>query len=234
MPILTFHALASSSHGNAYLVSDGDTRILVECGISWKQLQQRLGFSIATLDGVLLSHEHKDHSHCHDKMTKSGLAVYASLGTATALKNELIQVVDAGEAFSIGTLDVLPFPVFHDAQEPFGFLIRSRRDGEKLLFATDTVNLAYQCPGVNLVAIECNYSQPILERSTRMPASVRTRIMNTHMEVGNTVAWLKQLDKGYCRKVYLLHLSDFSSNEEEFLHRVGKVCPGIDVEVCPR
>lgn len=83
---------------------------------------------------------------------------------------------------SFGTLDVLPFATFHDAAEPFGFLIRSRVDGEKLVFATDTVNLAYEFPGVNIVALECNYDDEILCRASRLPEKVRHRIRNSHIQ----------------------------------------------------
>ena len=59
---MKFQALASSSHGNAYIVDDGATRILIECGVSFKRLQQLSGFQLADLSACFISHEHKDHA----------------------------------------------------------------------------------------------------------------------------------------------------------------------------
>ena len=56
---MKFESLASSSHGNAYVVSDRDTRILLECGISYKQLQKLAGFALSDFRACLVSHEHK-------------------------------------------------------------------------------------------------------------------------------------------------------------------------------
>lgn len=70
--------------------------------------------------------------------------------------------------FIAGSYDVQPFTVFHDALEPVGYLVRSRVDGDKLAFATDTVNLRYRFPGVNILAVECNYAYDILDHCTRL------------------------------------------------------------------
>lgn len=180
--------LASSSHGNAYLVEDGTTCLLIECGVSWKKLQKLTGFGVSGIAGCLISHEHKDHAGCYEQLIRSGVPVYASRGTAEALGCERLETLEDREAVALGSFDVLPFPTFHDAAEPMGFLIRSRTDGDKLVFATDTVNLGYQFPGVDLVAIECNYDEAALERSERMPEKVRRRVANAHMSVSRACA----------------------------------------------
>ena len=136
---------------------------------------------------------------------------------------------------ALGSFDVLPFPTFHDAAEPMGFLIRSRTDGDKLVFATDTVNLGYQFPGVDLVAIECNYDEAALERSERMPEKVRRRVANAHMSVSRACAWLAGLDKSRVREVYLMHLSDACGNEWMFRRLVQQVVGDrVQVTVCPK
>ena len=135
----------------------------------------------------------------------------------------------------IGSLQILPFPTFHDAAEPMGFLIRSQRDEDKLVFATDTVNLGYQFPGVTMAAIECNYAEDILERAERMPEKVRYRVQNAHMSITKTCLWLEKLDKSRLKEVFLLHLSDACSNEARFLREAGEaVGPGVKVTICPK
>lgn len=231
---MNFIPLASSSHGNAYIVDDGASRILIECGVPYKKLQKLAGFHLSGVRGCLLSHEHGDHARCYMELIKNGVPVYASCGTAEALECDLITVVEDRVPFSVGSFDVLPFPTFHDAAEPLGYLIRSRTDGEKLMFATDTVNLGYEFPRLSLVALECNYDEDILARATHIPPKTVHRIRNSHMGLGRVCAYLRRLDLSRCRRVYLLHLSDACANDGLMVGMVEEVCRGIEVEACPK
>lgn len=235
---MIFTPLASSSAGNAYLVEDGETRLLLECGLTYKKLQKALGFSVSGLSACLVTHEHKDHSKCHKDLLKSGIPVYASPGTADALDCREIHTLPHSErgytAFSIGTFDVLPFATFHDAAEPVGFLIRSRTDGDKLMFATDTVNLGYRFPGLTVLALECNYAEELIARNRKLPEKVRRRIVNCHMEVHRACDYLGGLDLSGVRMIYLLHLSDSSADEGLFVDLVERACPGVKVVACPK
>lgn len=237
---MRFEALASSSHGNAYIVSDKETRILLECGISRKKLQQLSGFRLSDISACMVSHEHKDHSGCVTDLIAGGMPVYMSEGTAVALGLEGA-VLEAAEAvehqkqITVGTIDVVPFATFHDAKEPLGFLFRSRLDGEILAFATDTVNLNYRFPGVNLLAIEANFDKYILERCQRMPEKTRHRVSNTHMEIDVLCDYLRRLDLSACREIYLLHLSDATSHEGHFINKVCRAVPRhVRVAACPK
>lgn len=237
---MIFQSLASSSSGNAYLVSDGQTNILIECGLSHKKLQQACGFKLTSLDAVLISHEHKDHSQCVDKLLASGIPVYLSQGTARALElpEELLDLATemvAGRQFTVGTIDIMPFSTFHDAQEPLGFVMQSQVDGDIFAFATDTVNLPYNFPGVNLMAVEANFQQDILDRSERMPEKTKHRVSNTHMEIDKLCECLRRMDLGRCREIYLLHLSSAMSHEGQFIHKVMRsVPPWCRVSTCPK
>ena len=237
---MRFESLASSSHGNAYIVSDDETRILLECGVSHKKLQKLSGFRLADLSACVISHEHKDHSGCVSDLLAGGIPVYMSEGTAVALglegsSLEAAEAVEHQKQITVGTIDIVPFTTFHDAIEPLGFLFRSRIDGDILAFATDTVNLQYRFPGVNILAIEANYDKSILERCERMPEKVRHRIQNTHMEIDVLCDYLRKLDLTHCREIYLLHLSDSTSHEGHFINKVLRaVPPGIRVTACPK
>lgn len=235
---MRFHSLASSSHGNAYIVSDSQTRILVECGVSHKKLQQLCGFKTTAFDACLISHEHKDHSSCVEKLLAAGTPVYMSQGTAEALELsetllELAEEMESGKRFTVGTIDILPFSTMHDAKEPLGFVMQSRVDGDILAYAIDTVNVPYNFPGVNLLAVEANFEQAVLDRCEKMPEKVRHRISNTHMEIEMLCKCLKRMDLSRCREIYLLHLSDATSHEGQFIHKVLRAIPrGIEVKAC--
>lgn len=232
---MKFESLASSSHGNAYIVSDRDTRILLECGVSHKQLQKLSSFSLSDIKACLVSHEHKDHAKSVDELIKRGMEVYMSYGTAQALENDSVTLIEHMEQFNVGSLDIVPFTTFHDAAEPLGFLIKSRVDGDVLAFATDTVNLRYKFPGLNILAIEANYDREILDRCEKLPEKVRHRITNSHMEIETLCDYLRSLDLSECREIHLLHLSDAMSNEGDFMRKVLWSIPkGIEVKACEK
>ena len=232
---MRFESLASSSHGNAYIVSDSETRILIECGVSHKQLQKLSSFSLSDIKACLVSHEHKDHAKCVDELIRRGVAVYMSYGTAHALETEAAMLVEHMEQFNVGSLDIVPFATFHDSAEPLGFLVKSRVDGDVLAFATDTVNLRYKFPGINILAIEANYDREILDRCEKMPEKVRHRITNSHMEIDTLCDYLRSLDLSKCREIHLLHLSDATSHEANFINKVAAaVPPGIEITACQK
>ena len=232
---MKFEALASSSAGNAYIVSDQDTRILLECGGSHKKLQKLSGFALNEFQACLVSHEHKDHSKAVAELISRGMTVYMSQGTAEELNVEAVNLIEHMEQFNVGSLDIVPFTTFHDAAEPLGFLIKSQVDGDVLAFATDTVNLRYQFPGLNILAIEANYDKNILERCERMPEKVRHRITNSHMEIDTLCDYLRSLDLSRCREVHLLHLSDATSHEGHFINKVARAVPRhVEVKACPK
>lgn len=240
---MKFESLASSSSGNAYIVSDDDTRILLECGVSHTKLQKLSGFSLSEFQACLVSHEHKDHAKSVVELISRGMPVYMSLGTAEALWDDkdhsatmdAVQLVEHFGQFNIGSFDVVPFTTFHDAKEPLGFLIKSRVDGDVLAFATDTVNLRYKFPGLNILAIEANYDKAILERCEKMPEKVRYRITNSHMEIDTLCDYLRSLDLSQCREIHLLHLSDATSHEGHFINKVKRaVPPGIEITACKK
>ena len=232
---MKFEALASSSAGNAYVVSDKETRVLLECGISHKKLQKLSGFSLSEFRACLVSHEHKDHAKSVQELIERGMEVYMSQGTAEALETEAVTLIEDKEQFNVGSLDIVPFTTFHDAREPLGFLIKSRVDGDVLAFATDTVNLRYKFPGLNILAIEANYDKTILERCERMPEKVRYRISNAHMEIDTLCDYLHSLDLSQCREIHLLHLSDATSHEGRFINKVARAVPkGIEITACKK
>lgn len=230
---MIFESLASSSHGNAYIVSDRDTRVLLECGISHKQLQKLSGFSLSEFKACLVSHEHKDHAKSVEDLIARGMDVYMSYGTAQALETDAATFVGHAEQFNVGSLDIVPFNTFHDAAEPLGFLIKSRVDGDVLAFATDTVNLRYKFPGLNILAIEANYDKHVLDSCEKLPDKVRHRITNSHMEIDTLCDYLGTLDLSECREIHLLHLSDATSREAEFIAKVERKVPRhIKVKAC--
>ena len=228
--------LASGSSGNAYLISDGQTSILIECGIPYSELQRLSDFKIPTLDGCLISHSHGDHACSVKYVLSAGVDCYMSKETAVELgveKHHRCKIVNHMDGFHIGSLTVRPLEMEHDVY-CLGFLIWSNYTNETLFFATDTYHIKYIIPDCEYIMIETNYDLDILHKridSGEVNESAKHRLVKSHQSIDTALLWLKRCDLTKTKRIYLLHLSDGSSNESEFKRRVVEET-GVQTIVC--
>jgi len=221
---MDIRTLASSSKGNCCWVSDGHTPLLIDCGLRYREIQVGIDFGVSRLAGVLLSHEHADHSRATRDLARVGVDIYTSQGTAEALgfDGHRLHVVRAREQFTLGTWTVLPFETIHDCAEPLGFLLANTA-GEKLLFATDTAYIRYRFQGLTHILIECNYARDLLHESVMAGAVeplVSQRIIRNHMSLATLLEMLKANDISQVRQIWLLHLSEHNSDAQRFRDEV--------------
>lgn len=223
--MINFKSYASSSGGNLYTVKDGGKTLVIECGVRFKTLQQALGFSLSSVSGVLVSHNHQDHAASIQDVLRAGAPCYMSRGTAEALgveRHHRVHQLKALEQVRIDGWTVLPFDTVHDSEEPLGFLIVSP-DGEKLLFATDTAYVPYRFNGLNVIAIEANYSLDIIRQNVAagsIPLGHKNRVIRSHMSIERVLDMLRANDLRQVREIHLLHLSDGNSDAEAFRRQV--------------
>ena len=220
-------ALASGSTGNCYHVTDGHTPLLLECGISYKLIQQGLNYRVTSLAGCLLSHEHGDHAKAIKDMTKAGIDVYASRGTIEALgvTGHRLKPIKARQQFKLGTWTVLPFETQHDAAEPLGFLLANRA-GDKLLYLTDTAYCRYRFRRLTHIMVECNHSLDILRANVEagaVPVELKNRIIKTHFGLDNVKDFLRANDLARVQEIWLLHLSDGNSDADRFKREIQEL-----------
>lgn len=225
--MITIQTLATGSKGNCYYITDGHTPLLLEAGIKFKEIQRKLNFQTRSIKGCLLTHEHKDHCSGLQDVLKAGIDCYLSPGTKDALDihHHRLKTVGNKAQFTIGTWTILPFDVQHDVSEPFGFLLVNTA-GDKLLFATDTYYIKYKFRGLTHLMVECNYSQEILDAnilSGRTPMVLRKRLMRSHFSLENMKEFLKANDLTQLQEIWLLHLSDSNSNEEQFRQEIAEL-----------
>lgn len=229
---MEINIIASGSKGNCYIVDDGKTKIMLDCGIPYTDILRKTGFNLAEeIEGVLVTHEHTDHIKAAKRlMEKSAVNIYMSAGTALAshLSSHRIKKVEPMKLFTVGTYTILPFDVKHDAEEPLGFLIGSRETKEKLVYFTDTYYLRYKFKGINYILGECNYSKQIAEqnvREGRLPEELLKRLYKSHMSIEHFIDFMRANDLSQCKKIYLLHLSDGNSDEKMFMDLVKAFAP---------
>lgn len=208
------------------MVTDGSTKILLECGIKFKEIQRGLNFETSDIAACLITHEHKDHCKGINEVLKAGIDCYMSAGTASEInvQHHRIHNIKAKQKLTIGTWSVMPFEANHDVLEPLNFLLVNQV-GEKLLFATDTFYIKYKFKGLTHIMIEANYSLKILEEKIAagsLPEVMKTRLMRSHFSLENVKDFLKANDLSKVEEIWLLHLSDTNSDAEQFKREIAE------------
>jgi phosphoribosyl 1,2-cyclic phosphodiesterase len=227
--VLEFSVLASGSSGNAIFIRTESTRILLDAGISGRQLQNRLmsvaDVSLNDLDAVLITHEHIDHVRGLKQAAKqSDAALYITQGTWHQVRPELTEmatdrlhhVADAG-TFFIGDIQVTPFAVSHDAEEPVAYRFdsgdASLAVATDLGYMSDSIKTTIQ--GCQCYILETNHDVDML-RAGRYPWSVKRRILSDkgHLSNEDAAVALTDLFQDGPLDVYLAHLSEENNQRD--------------------
>lgn len=211
--------LASSSLGNAYIVSDGETSILLDAGIPYKDLQVKSDFRVNEVAACFTSHEHGDHSKAIKDLIKGAIDVYALPETLSALnviEHHRTHIVVPNETIEIKTLKIMPVTMHHDVP-CVGYMVYSEKTNERLFFATDTYKITVNPQSIDYLIFEVNYQKEIvneLVNQGKMEASIRARLLFSHFELSKAVKWLGKIDKSRLKRIYVVHLSSGHSNAE--------------------
>lgn len=224
--MIEIRSFASSSAGNAYLVTDGRSPLLLDAGLTIRELKVATGHKLSTLAGCLVTHEHMDHARAAADLMRAGVDVYMSAGTAEALglTGHRLRIVRALEQIQIGSWTALFFDTIHDAAEPLGFLLAS--GAEKVLYLTDSAYCRYRFRGLTRILIECNHALDILNanvESGAVPAAMKRRVMKSHMSLDTVKGFLRANDLSRVREIVLIHLSDGNSDAGRFKKEVQQL-----------
>ena len=224
--MLTFKSFASSSKGNLNTLSDGETYIMLDCGLPWKQVQKDLNFQASRFSGICLTHQHKDHSAGIIDAMKAGQDIYLLPETreALGLAGHRIHEIDLLHQFKIGSFAVKAFPLKHDVPN-CGFLFANSK-GERAVYITDTPYCPYRFPPLHTIAIGVNYSMEIVKsrlKSGELNSGLWRRIIKSHMSLETVLDFLKANDLSKLQEVHLLHLSSSNSDSKLFKQRVAEI-----------
>lgn len=220
--MLDIAVYASSSSGNCYTVSDGETVVMLDCGLPFRRIERLTGFLLPT--AVFVTHEHKDHSKAAQDFMRRGVDAYMTAGTAAALEikaQHRLHILNPMEQTTVGRITVSAFPTQHDAREPCGFLLDDGDD--RVLYATDTYYIKYQFPGVTKMLIEANHSYKILEENVGahiLNKSLAERLIKSHFSIENVLAFLRANDLSKVKEIWLIHLSDGNADAGKFARMV--------------
>ncbi len=192
--------LGSGSKGNAILVEEDGTRVLVDAGFSARDLQRRMdgvGVDAEEVDAIVITHDHGDHTRGMGVFARRfGTPVYITDRTRDACRSLLkgkedLRPYRGGFPFSIGTLVVEPFLTIHDARDPVAVSLRGSRSELKVGVATDlgrpSAQVRHALSGSDLLILEANHDEALLHQGP-YPWSVKSRIASSHGHLSNEAA----------------------------------------------
>ena len=221
---MRFASLGSGSAGNALLVQVGSTRILVDCGFSVQETTlrlARLGVEPADLDAIFITHEHSDHIGASAPLARRHrLPVYMTPGTRIAARDAKypsLKEFHAGDAITIGDLQVHPFTVPHDAREPAQFVFTEGT--VRLALLTDaghvSSHMATSVDAVDGLLIECNHD-PAMLAAGPYPSALKRRVGGPYGHLPNHEAerLLGIIDRSRLQHVIGMHLSERNNHPD--------------------
>jgi phosphoribosyl 1,2-cyclic phosphodiesterase len=226
--------LGSGSKGNCSYLETEETRILIDAGLSGRQIRHRLA-TIArgpeSVQGILITHEHSDHiSGLTGLAAKLQVPVYCNRLTKEAIETQLEIQIDArlfvtGDSFAIGDMTIDTFPVPHDASDPVGFLVRT--SAGNIGFLTDlghvTKLVVERIRTANVLLLEANHDSKMLQDCQQRPWSLKQRISSRHGHLSNDGAAdvVEQIISAELRQLYLGHLSQDCNRPELACQVIG-------------
>jgi len=231
-PIVKFCVLASGSSGNVAFIATNRTRILIDAGLSFRELQRRLaliGETTDAFDAILVTHEHCDHVGGLLRVArrlKHKTPIFVSRLTYPMIDWEgthpPVEKFQAGTDWTIGDIHVESFTIPHDAIDPVGF--RLSAEGVKVAIATDlgymTESIKYRLQNCQALLIESNHDIEMLKVGP-YPWSVKQRVMGRNGHLSNHVV-CNYLESDFDRSTQTLilgHLSEHNNHPE--IVRIG-------------
>ena len=230
--------LGSGSTGNAVLIVAGETRVLVDAGLSAREIARRLalvGEDVQRLDAVLVTHEHGDHAGGLRVLLRAvDCPVYISAKTYDAYISERenvsndepqkrvkalrdrVEQIESSQDFPIGEIDFHPFTIPHDAVDNFGFT--ATHQGVKIATLMDfghiTTLVSERLRGCAAIVMESNHSRDMLKACEVYPWELKQRILSRlgHLSNEDVAGWIHEGFDGVARHLVLAHLSARANN----------------------
>lgn len=222
--------LGSSSAGNCYLLqADNGETLILDCGISIKEIKKGLNWNVKDVVGVLCTHKHLDHSKSVKDFETMGIPIYAPY-----LKIDYMSM-NMGEftvkPFDLTTIDGSwthtnangePCPIF-------GFLITHKEMG-RMLYITDCEVVKWKFKDINHILLGANYDKDLVD--TDNPKA--NHVFRGHLSIDTACDFVKANDSDSLQNVIMCHLSSENADKDSFIEKMKKVACGANVDVAER
>ncbi|SEB07648.1 Phosphoribosyl 1,2-cyclic phosphodiesterase [Thiothrix caldifontis] len=235
--MLRFASLGSGSKGNGTLIESGKTRILLDCGFTLGETERRLyrlGCPPQSLTAILITHEHGDHAAGVGRLSRRyNIPVWLTVGTYHAMRDTNFahtHYINVHQALEIQDLQVIPFPVPHDAREPCQFVFGNgcRKLGILTDVGSHTPLILQMLQRLDALMLECNYDAMMLANGA-YPPSLKARVAGRygHLDNNQSTYLLEQLDLSQLQHLIGMHLSE-NNNLPDYAYQA--LCAGVGCE----
>ena len=243
--VLGFASLGSGSKGNATLIKVGNTTIMLDCGFALKETERRLMHhecAPQAISAILVTHEHGDHSSGVGKLSrKYNIPVWLTIGTNQACKDnnfDRTHIIDSHQSFSVGEIDIQPFPVPHDAREPCQFVFSkgSGRNKRKLGILTDvgyiTPCIVEHLNGVHGLLLECNYDHHLLKTGS-YPSMLKNRVAGKygHLDNQQSKQVLEAIETKNLQYLVGMHVSEKNNHSDQIMEVLSIANDVQDIDI---
>ena len=241
---LKVSTLASGSSGNSIYIESAEKGILIDAGLSGKEINRRLAEidrSLEDIDLILVTHEHSDHLHGVGVLARRcEIPIYATAGTWAKAEAKIGKLREEQkreikkEEFNIGDCQIRPFAITHDAKEPVGYTIKS--SSAKVAVATDmgeiTKEVKAEVVGSDLVILESNHDLEMLKIGP-YPWHLKKRVMSEegHLSNDEAAAFAVKLAQNSVQRILLAHLSQDNNVPELAFLTIKNMLVEADIEL---
>lgn len=222
--------IATGSTGNCYiLTSDSGETLILDCGISIKEIKKGLNWDITGVVGAICTHSHQDHSKSVKELTNMGIPVYAPyINSNPMMIGSWFWRI---QAFDLTTVDGRWTHTNADRTECpcYGFLITHHEMG-KLLYITDTELIKWRFKDINHILLGVNYDKDLVD--TDNPKA--NHVFRGHLSIDTACDFVKANDSDSLQNVIMCHLSSENADKDSFIEKMKKVAYGANVDVAER
>ena len=198
---MKLRVLSSGSSGNCYVVeADNGKRILLDVGIAYANILPELGYDLMSVEGIFVTHRHKDHSKALDKFIHYGVPCFGN----DDLASRYVGCIPMPKVIRTDNFKVQSFAVEHDV--PNNAFIVDLEACHRLLYITDSSYITQRVKSVKTALIECNYDNEYLMKREMQNIVSRSHPEN-HLELYDCAEYINEINDGSLERVILCHLS---------------------------
>ena len=224
---MKFQVIGSGSKGNLTLVESEKTKLLIDAGISLKEIKNRTDIDITNIDGIFITHEHIDHVKYIENIARlSNAIIYVNEKSFNKmvfkyfkdLNGIKVKFIEPNKPFKINDIKVMALNLQHDAENCYGYVFTS--NNKALGYCTDTgyIPVPYIdiLKKVDSLIIESNHDVEMLMNSNR-PWYLKNRILSIKGHMSNKICGEvlnKIIQANNLKKIVLAHLSEECNTEE--------------------
>ena len=234
---MILRCIATGSSGNSYALIDGKSIMLLDLGVSAKEIKRAIDFRISDVVGAVVTHQHQDHSKSVADFDKMGIQAFTPYSKGVSFKGEHEERILTKysnfviAAFALTDLNGKWMHTNADGSECpcYGFLIEHSELG-RMLYITDTELIKWRFKDINHILLGVNYDKDLLDNENQ---SKRNHVYRGHLSIDTACEFVKR-NSDSLETVIMCHLSDSNSDVDSFISKMKNVVPMANVYVADR